>query len=135
MQDVGGNHAPPLSAAVTGLEGQRSRERINAREVAIDIPQEFDAMVGVQWEAHIIAEARETARRASSADFPVELICAPGIYVTMIDDPRILAGSAFELERGTLKLGPMLIRAESDAGMELLAGRSEIHCGPYLVSA
>ena len=63
-------------------------------------------MAGLQWEAHIIAEARETAQRANAADFPVELSCARGIYVTMIDDPRILAGSAFVLERGTFKLGP-----------------------------
>ena len=65
-------------------------------------------MPRLQWEAHIIAEARETAERASEADFPVELRCARGIYVTMIDDPRILAGSAFVLERGTFKLGPRL---------------------------
>jgi hypothetical protein len=65
-------------------------------------------MAGLQWEAHIIAEARETAERASAADFPVQLSCARGIYVTMIDDPRILAGAAFVLERGTFKLGPKL---------------------------
>jgi len=54
-------------------------------------------MAGLQWETHIIVEARETAQRASATDFPVELICAPGIYVTVIDDPRILAGTAFVL--------------------------------------
>ena len=63
-------------------------------------------MAGLQWDAHIIAEARETAQHANAADFPVELKCAPGIYVTMIDDPCILAGSAFVLERGAFKLGP-----------------------------
>jgi len=63
-------------------------------------------MAGLQWDAHIIAEARETAQHAHAGDFPVELKCAPGIYVTMVDDPRILAGSAFVLERGAFKLGP-----------------------------
>ena len=63
-------------------------------------------MAGLKWDAHIISEARETAQQASAADFPVELNSAPGIYVTMIDDPRILAGSAFVLERGTFKIGP-----------------------------
>lgn len=63
-------------------------------------------MAGLQWDAHIIAEAREIAQHANAVDFPVELKCAPGIYVTMVDDPRILAGSAFVLERGAFKLGP-----------------------------
>lgn len=63
-------------------------------------------MAGLQWDAHIIAEARETAQHASAADFPVKLNSAPGMFVTMIDDPRILAGYAFVLERGSFKLGP-----------------------------
>lgn len=64
-------------------------------------------MKGIQWEAHIVAEARLIAQRAKEEDFPVELDCARGIYVAMIDCPRVLAGAAFMLDGKTFKFGPL----------------------------
>ncbi len=65
-------------------------------------------MAGLKWMPNILAEARTLAEQAEVSAFPIELDCAPGIYVALIDDPKILAGNAFEVAGQYFKVGPML---------------------------
>lgn len=71
-------------------------------------------MKGIQWEPRIVDEARLIAQHSKAEEFPVELDCAPGIYVAMIDCPRVLAGAAFVLDGKTFKLGPMADLRENE---------------------